>query len=469
MDQITPFQIGNNPGWYGSHYTDEQIHELMKAAGNTSTRYFIDFSQWENYGMDTFTQRIQNVYRMGMTRNVYALSAQFHTSYKNQDTEIFKDPEGREMRTMRPAGLYEPIYKEGIINPANRFAVYVAEAIMKHGRYFDYFEIWNEPDITYNTGPADDPNMMHSADSWWHRQPQPWELWNWVASVKDYVRLCEVGYTVIKKLRPAAKVCTGGLGFASFSWWFHKYGGGKFYDVFSFHAYPMYYARDWSNESGGFVYNRHSDHILKRLLERVQQFKNVMFEFGMDKKPLICTEINVPRQSSNREVFASELGQINFTLKLFGKLLQADVSRTWLFIAGESAMAPQGFEFMGLYNDLTKATPGKEVLTGQGLATRFLNGWLGGATYNHKFTTELHLPPMLDGVAFKTKAGLFAALVWLKTSKDDFELGEWAYRFTRPGNYTMIEFPSGKEIDFSDSREIAVKPTSVLIIQNAIY
>ena len=81
MRTKAPFRIGNNPGWYGNHYTDQDIHQLMKNAGNSSTRYFITIPQWEQNGMATFTQRIKNVYEQGFRYNMYTFTNQFHTDY----------------------------------------------------------------------------------------------------------------------------------------------------------------------------------------------------------------------------------------------------------------------------------------------------------------------------------------------------------------------------------------------------
>lgn len=423
-------RIGNNPGWYGHHYTDQDVHRLMLKAGNTSTRYFITLDQWRTYGFETFVQRIKDAYGMGFRNNTFALTAQFYTSYPDQDTVTFENPQGGRVRTMRPAGLYEPIFNSnGSINPDNRFAVYVADAIKHFGPYFEYWEIWNEPDITYNQGAADDPNFSHDPDSWWQREPQPWEMYNWVATVGDYVRLCEVGYKVIKKLRPSAKVATGGLGYAAFGYWFHKLGGGKWYDVLSFHAYPVYFLREWSNAAGKHIYQRHSDQAADKTIERAKQWQAVQGEFGI-VRPVICTEINIPRWSPDSIYTSSDALQRNFTLKLIPQMLEARVGRTWLFVVGEVASPGNSanmFDFMGLYLDLTRATPGAEVMTEQGIACATLDKILRGAVVDERITQSLHVGNRTDGVAFRSPTGKKILVLWAKTMFDLDESAAWPY------------------------------------------
>lgn len=468
----TGLVIGNNPGWYGQHYKDEDVHQLMLKAGNTSTRYFITLDVWRAYGFKTYVDRIKNAHAMGMRNNTFALTCQFYTQYPDQDTTTYPDASGKRTRTMMPKGLYEEIFlANGKVNPKNIFAVYCEDAIKNFGPYFDYWEIWNEPDITYNAGAADDPNFAHDPDSWWNRQPQPWEVYNSVAPVKDYVRLCEIGYKVIKKMKPGALVCTGGLGYPAYGYWFHKLGGGKWYDVLSIHQYPSYYLREWSNDAGKHVYNRHSDHAIQKSVDRVAQWQRILQQFSLIK-PIICTEINIPRYSPDSIYNTSDALQRNYTLKLFPKFLQAGVDRTWLFVAGEVA-EPGGsknmFDYMGLYKNLKTATPGKEVMTEQGIACLTLQKLLHQAVYDKKLTSSLNLISRLDGAGFTLPSGKKAIMLWCKTTKDLSEQSDWMYRLPAElgTNYEVYKWDYGVTgvKDRLNGAVVALSATPVILVE----
>lgn len=435
MRTLAPFRIGNNPGWYGNHYQDTDVHQLMKNAGNLSTRYFITIPQWEQSGMQFFTQRIKDVYEQGFRYNMYTFTNQFNTDYTNRATAQYpagpSDPPGTMVRTMIPIGIHEPIFLgNGNVNPANKWALYVEEGMKEHGLYFDYFEIWNEPDITYNHGDADDPNLAHTATSWWNRKPEPWEVWNTVCPVEDYVRLCEVGYKVIKKYKPTAKVCTGGLGFPAYGYWFHKLGGGKWYDVLSIHMYPHFHLREWNNQAGGFVYNRHSDFAMRWCINRLKAWQNVLEQFDVSHRQIICSEINIPRYSTNPDVISGDMAQVNWTIKTLLKFLQHGLSRTWLFVTGETATPPNATEFqtMGLYQNLITVTPGQEVKTGQGIACTTLWKLLEDAVFDEDLTASMNLfSDKIDGVGMLLPSGKKALIVWCKTIQDMQENTSWHY------------------------------------------
>src|SRR4030095_16486876 len=210
------FAIGNNPGWYGNHYRDEEIYDLMWRAGMRSTRSVISINLCNLYGMKTFVERLKYPYKMGMRNNTLVLTTDPYTGeYEDQDTTKYGNK-----RTIVPKGLFTPIYlQSGTINPANKFAVYVDVVMKSVGGFFDYFEILNEPDLTDNVSDADDPNRYTVPRSWNNRPPDPGELMNVIAPIKHIVRIYEIAYTIIKKNKPSAKVATGGLGFP----WFFKW------------------------------------------------------------------------------------------------------------------------------------------------------------------------------------------------------------------------------------------------------
>jgi hypothetical protein len=476
MYKPSPFRIGNNPGWYGNHYQDIDVHHLMKDAGNLATRYFITIPQWEQDGMAFFTQRIKDVYEAGFRYNLYTFTNQFNTDYTNRDTTQYpagpSDPPGSMVRTMIPIGIYEPpLLANGDVNPANKWAVYVEAGMKEHGLYFDYFEIWNEPDITYNQGAADDPNLAHDPTSWWNRQPEPWEVWNTVCPVQDYIRLCEVGYKVIKKYKPTAKVCTGGLGFPAYGYWFHKLGGAQWYDVLSIHMYPQFFLREWDNQLG-FVYHRHSDYAANWCINRLKEWQKILTQFSVSRREIICSEINLPRFSSDPNGMSGDMAQVNWTIKTLLKFYQHGLSRTWLFVAGESATPPNATEFqtMGLYMNLITANPGQEVKTGQGIVCATLWKLLENAVYDNTATASLNFySSKIDGLAMKLPSGKKALILWAKTTQDMSENANWSYmlppHFNTNFNVYQWNYSQTNSSAALSGRSINLSATPVILIE----
>lgn len=428
------FSIGNNPGWYGNHYRDEEIYDLMWRAGMRSTRSVISINVWNVYGMKTFIDRLKYPYKIGMRNSTLVLTTDpYMGEYKDQDTTKYGNK-----RTIVPKGLLTPIYlKSGAINPANRFAVYVDEVTRAVGQYFDYFEVLNEPDLTDNVSEADDPNRYSHARSWNNRQPTPQELMNVVAPIKHIVRMHEIAYTIIKKLKPTAKIATGGLGFPWFFKWCLKEGVSKWFDVLSLHFYPYFEVHAWSNEVNGFVRFRHSDAHLNSIKIRLDRWRKMLAENKVPEKPMICTEVNVPEwEFPELYNYGSEEMQRNFTAKLFPKMLQWGFDCTYLFVCGQTLkpgqQAGNAFGAMGLYRGLNDpANKGKEQLTPQGKLCIYLQSLLSGYVYDDAGTKNLSLSKEMDGAVMR-KGNETMTILWAITKTDRSEEASAVYKFKTP-------------------------------------
>src|ERR1700722_18867673 len=68
--------MGENPGYYGAQYTDQQLYDLMYAGGARSTRSSVSVQYDLTYGMATFQARLQYPYSTkGMRNNTFFLFA----------------------------------------------------------------------------------------------------------------------------------------------------------------------------------------------------------------------------------------------------------------------------------------------------------------------------------------------------------------------------------------------------------
>src|SRR5271156_78683 len=81
------FQFGENPGYYGTQYTDQQIYDLMYAGGARSARSTVSMQYYLQYGMATYEARLQYPYSTkGMRNNTFFLDASNGPVYTGQST-----------------------------------------------------------------------------------------------------------------------------------------------------------------------------------------------------------------------------------------------------------------------------------------------------------------------------------------------------------------------------------------------
>ena len=134
----------------------------------------------------------------------------YTTSFLQQPSLPYRHPPRRQplslesVEAAKPVGLDEPVFLDGdtpgpakVINPNNKWAVFVAAAVNRYkpggalaqannwpaGKGVTHWEMWNEPDLPFF----------------------------WDSSLADYARLLKVGYLAAKHADPDAQVMFGGL------------------------------------------------------------------------------------------------------------------------------------------------------------------------------------------------------------------------------------------------------------------
>src|SRR5579862_2784901 len=407
------FQLGENPGYYGSQYTDQQIYDLMYAGGARGARSTVSMQYYLQYGMSTYEARLQYPYSTkGMKNNTFFLDATNGPVYTGQSTATASNG----ARSWLPNGLYNPAFNsDGSINTSNLWAKYCYDVVQSIGPYFTYFEVWNEPDLTGSVNSYEDSTQ--STTSWEKVEPASGDLPNMNASVEDYVQMCMIANQVIKKYQPSAKIATGGLGYSWFYLWFLKKGGGQWVDELSLHYYPYWSwtVCSWTGSSCGPAgFHRNSDYAVQAINTEIANFRTIETEVGGTHLPVMITESNIPRWSyvsaANLEVFpnnrpwGNDATQKNFTIKAYTKMMEAGLDVFCLYQTGETGdsgqnngLAKSEIDAMGMYKNLVNATPGKEVLTNQGIAIRTMQRLLG----NYKVdASQPSFPSGVDGVRF---------------------------------------------------------------------
>jgi hypothetical protein len=164
----------------------------------------------------------------------------------------------------------------GVINRATEaeFAEYVANLVERYDGdgYLDapgspivnYWEFYNEPDAA----------------------PLPFEGTRWGRNGADYAKWLGIFYTVAKQVNPNAKILLGGIGYdffeedgggfvRSFLEDVLKAGGGNYFDIMNFHAYPAF-SYVWTPYGPG-------------LVEKAAHLREVLAKYGLEK-PFMVTE-----------------------------------------------------------------------------------------------------------------------------------------------------------------------------------
>ncbi len=315
-----------------------------------------------------------------------------------------------------PKNLYEPILLAGgQVNPANHWAKYVFDTVSQYKTWIKVWEIWNEPDWV---------SSWQVTQTWSASPPLAKDLPRFNGSIYEYVRLLRVSSVAAKLADPEAKIATGGLGYPSFLGAILRYTdnpadgsatsdfpgkGGDYFDVLSFHHYPIYTP---GNSDAGVV--GYLDHKAKMSAELSKAGKQVV---GYE-----TTESGAPHVGISNTPSGAEYAR-NYLMKVMTSAHAAGVHGIDWFVLSDGAKpgaSTDPYDFMGLYLDIASLTsPTQAQKTDTGVAYATLKALIGGATFDAGATTALALPSGVGGAAFKTSAGKAAFVLWAKASGTD--------------------------------------------------
>lgn len=428
------FTYGSNMGYYGNSWSDPGLANILKNAGGNTLRATLPEKFLREWGytvrLNTFKDYMEKYNMKEITVFVEGPSETVRDKTKfagcTSESKVF-------------ANLYEPIWKtDGSVNTNNHYANYIYQTVKIYGPYVRYWEVWNEPDYTYN-----DPNQ------WFTRNPYPCEMPNLNAPITHYIRMLRITYEVIKKLDPDDYVTTGGIGYPSFldavlrntdnpdggsvtSAYPNK--GGAYFDVLSYHFYPIYSLRSWDNSISNFKYSRYSDQAVEATLSGKKRFEEVLIKHGYGStypaKPYILTESNVSRKTFDWRYGSDEM-QKNYVMKMAIMAQKNNIHQIDFFALGEGGEYATASEYnlMGFYESLHRDKPGTEKLTTSGKGYKTLGQLLSTFTYNAQLTNQLAMPATVEGGAFKNNTGEIMYVLWAKTKTDQSESASVTYNF----------------------------------------
>jgi hypothetical protein len=464
------YRYGANPGWYGNNWSAENVADLsmgsssVKGVGIKTLRIPLYDDHLTTYGLNSEVSKFQ-YYASMCGGDMTAFIG--NPSSANRETTTFPgSPE--QAKTFR--GLYEPIWLDAAqtqINPANTYAKYLYDVVKVYGSYIKFWEVINEPDFTYSSsGWQGDTNPV-TPGSWFDHNPTADELVNLRAPIQYYIRTLRVSWEVIKKLQPNSYVCTGGIGYKSFldailrntdnpvdgsvtSAYPAK--GGAYFDVLSFHNYPMYSLKTWSNAINAFQFFRHSDGAAGAFITCRNNMENLLGTYGYNgssypKKQFICTETGVSRFSSGDE-WGSPDGQKNYVIKAQVAAQKTGIRQVYWYTIGDQTGTSQ-YDQMGMYKYFGSSTPYNATLTDQGIASKTMSDLLYGRSYDASRTSSMSLPANIDGGAFRGNDGSYVYVLWAKTQTDLSENASATYSF--PSVVVMSGNVTRKDWNFSQT------------------
>ncbi len=472
------FLYGTNMGYYGSSW--DNITKANIAAGNTSLNIqgagahslrlslpeeFLDY-----WGYDAELGSFNHYSSLGIQDNTVFLG---FPSTAHRDNNYYG---GCGQPSWLFANMYTPIWDGGAngtpVNENNYFALYVYKTVTRYHTYTKFWEILNEPDFDLSGNAWKDPGQP---GNWWDNNPSPCDLYNMKAPIFHYIRLLRISYEIIKSIDSTAFITVGGLGYPAFLDAIlrntdnpadgsvtpvYPVKGGAYFDVLSFHNYPMYALTYWDNSINNFAYKRHSDAAAEEFIKAKNRMATVLGTHGYDgnnypRKHFICTENNIPRKEFG-DYIGTDQAQTNYVIKALVQSQQNDIKQYYLFALGETqtlAAASDGYALMGLFQKLEGVGP----LTNGGVyGQQFTNAGVGFKTtaellrdyrYDSVKTQLMNLPPAIGGGAFRDAIGNYTYVLWAKTSIDRSESANANYTF--PAGLNVAPLLNRREWNYS--------------------
>jgi len=409
----TPFTYGLNLGYYNSSLNDTSESQLGLAAGADSHRHKLTETFLDTWGDTIHVAELTAMLKAGehdIVCNLIGPAAASSNAPAGGDTEHYS-----------PRNLWQPsLTAAGDPNPANDWASFVGRVVKTYSPYIHTWEVWNEPDQVGSNWQA--------TQTWTTQPPKPSDLIWWNDTIFAYVRLLRVTYEVVHKLDPQGQVTLGGIGYPSFLDAILRYTdepmagavtaaypqkGGAYFDVVSYHYYPVF--------SPG-----SSDVGAKGLVTLHDQLQAELTKAGVTGKRFIITESGAPRYAVGGNPGGVDYAH-NYLLKAMALAQGAGVERIDWFILGDGkdpGASTSSFDYMGLYKNLTMVTsPAGAKITESGTAYATIGHLLAGSLSDPATTAALALPAGTGGVALRTPDQKHAYVVWAEDATGETATG----------------------------------------------
>ncbi|PHN02461.1 T9SS type A sorting domain-containing protein [Flavilitoribacter nigricans] len=485
------FRTGVNFGYYQG-WTDEQLAAIsvgdpalgQPGAGINSLRLTLPDHFLEFYDYDIRKEAFEYYAHLGSDENVLFIG---HPSDAHRDrTQHCPGEPSQAFRNM-----FSPIWDDGAngtpVNDENIYALYVYNLVKIYDKQVRFWEVMNEPDEDYS---GNGWKTREYEGNWFDNVPDPCDF-KLRAPIQHYVRMLRITYEVVKRFAPDDYVAVGGLGSPGFLDLILRHTdnpdggrvseeyphlGGAWFDAMSYHVYPHIdgQMRQWSNDAGGFVYERNSDKAVDRVLEKKQDFAGVLDAYGYNgqkypEKVWLITETNVPRRGFN--YYGSDAFQRNYFVKTAVMGQKAGLAQVHWYQLGDHTKeewAGSEFELMGLYGSLKHHAFNDAPAHESAIANRTLSRLTKGYAYDSRLTEALELSGKVRGAAFVREGRDPVFVLWAKTTKDESESASFRYDFPdgvltgeveiRPWHYSKSQ-----AVDYADAGSVPLNGNPVYI------
>ncbi|KAN0035444.1 hypothetical protein ACTA71_004714 [Dictyostelium dimigraforme] len=251
-----------------------------------------------------------------------------------------------------PSSIYEPIWINGKVNPANEFAYCVSQIVNTYKNDVKIYEIYNEPDWVSD---------WTVVSTWATNPPTAAQMVRFQGDIFTYVRLLRISWEVAKSIDPTCFITVGGLGYPLFLDAVLRYGenssvtnpslfGKNYIDAISTHFYPMYGTS-----------KTNSDAYLSAYIDLQNNFRKVTNKYNFHPSIWIVTETGVATKSGTGYYGSSALAR-NYFLKLPSISTSVGVCQNHIFILGDTNSGTNAFANMGLFYDYQNVAKNKALL-----------------------------------------------------------------------------------------------------------
>lgn len=494
-----PFLYGTNMGYYGPSWDNISLSNIaagnpalnIAGVGSKSFRIPLPEEFVDYWGYDVSIAQYNHYASLGVRDNTLFVLG---PSAAHRDNNYYN---GCGQQSWLWANMYEPIWDGGAngtpVNENNYYASYIYKLAIRYKSYNKFWEILNEPDYDLSGNAWKNPGQP---GNWWENNPSPCDLYNMKAPVFHYIRLLRISYEVIKSVDSTAYITVGGIGYPSFLDAIlrnsdnpvdgsvsasYPLKGGAYFDVLSFHNYPMYALKYWDNSINNFAFKRHSDAAAEEFIKSKNNMASVLAAHGYNntsypEKHFICTENNIPSREFG-EYIGTDIAQRNYIIKALVMSQQNNIRQFYVFTLGDAktdAEAIQGYELMGLYRKLEGLGPlsnggvyGQQYKD-EGIAFRSTSEFLRNFHYDHSRTLAMALPSGIGGAAFTDATGNHRYVLWAKTSVDKSESASATYSFPAPMGVPPLLYRRDWNYSVTGSSS-SIPPTNIALSASPIF
>ncbi|MBU1240641.1 hypothetical protein KKF84_07055 [Myxococcota bacterium] len=405
MSVLPEFRYGINKGHRNNSWGDSEMGDIAALAGVRSSRISLPERHLDTWGYTIEESDIQSYIANGIDRSLVA----FLSGPAEQHSTAPSSAASWETDYYIPQNLYEPIWLEdGSVNPENYWASYVHQAVTIYHPWIRIWEVWNEPDWV--------SDWHHTLD-WDTDPPAKEQLVRFNGSIFDYIRMLRITHEVVKSIDPQGLVATGGLGYPSFLSAILRYtdnpadgtvtetypkGGGEYFDVLSFHHYPLFTAGNTDAGANSYV-------------EHVTSFKDALIAQGYSGKYWITTESGAPHLELEGQPSGPAYAR-NYLIKVMALAQLERVSGIDWFLLTDTAAPGEtdsAFSYMGLYEDIIDVEdPSGATKTVTGIAYTTMSGILGDFSVDFGATAALSIGEDARGVVFADGNGTTCYVLW---------------------------------------------------------